>query len=361
MTPSPTVARVSSNGRDLVLLARAVVRGDPYGAVEGILLQETRMSGVGAAAMRLFEEALAVGGAGALARLGGWKRQARSTTAGVRAGRLWEVRPEPPLAFSSYSFELCQWLVAQPLGSFGKKATVAPFRATPRRSGDQLVAYLVCALVEGAPVEARVAEQPGVRAAALAWLGFPAMLGAVGDASGDLGPPSLEALVREGSVVLEGVSDDLARRAVMFERAKASVGSPAKLARVGAARGHVLGLLLDAVERANRWDLSTFLVDAAVALLPSTVSAAVAAAQLVSPLDASTSLRDRSAALRESAAHWRHLARVGRHHETLRGVRHFDEGYEDAQMVLSRWEGFGSEGFSRAADALAVFESLERG
>jgi hypothetical protein len=359
MMGAQAIPRVSSNGRDLLLVARAIARGGPYEAVEGIFLRETPtlMAGVGTECMRLFEEALAVGGVGALARLGGWRRRARATAEGIKVGRLWEVRREPPLAFSSYAFELCQWLVAEPLG--GK--AVAGFLAVPRSSGDELVAYLVCALVEGQPLETRVAAQPGVRAAALPWLGFPAMLGNVGDANVDLAPEPFDGLPRHAAVVLEGISDDLAVRAVGFERAKARIISPPRLARLGAARDRALGLLLDALERANRWDLGTFLVDAAATLLPSALSGAAAGAQLVSRLDPTASLRERGAALRESAAHWRHLGRLGRHHESLRGARHFDEGYAEAQLLLSRWEGLGSEGFSRAADALAVFEALDRG
>jgi FtsH ternary system domain X6 len=354
-TTTQALPQVSPNGRDLLLVARALVRGGPYEEIESILVGETRMAGVAAGTMRLFEETLARGGVHALARLGGWRRRARPTPQGVAVGRLWEVRLDPPLAFSAYPYELCQWLVAQPLGTDGGEA----LRATPSLPGDELLAYLACALVEGQPLEGRVAEQPGVRASALAWLGFPGMLGRVAGRAPQR--PAFDTLVRQGAVVLEALVDDLARRAVAYERAKADLTSTSAVSRLGEARDRALGFLLDALEQADRWDLATFLVDAATTLLPRALSGAAAAAQLVSTLDPRTSLADRAAALRGSAAHLRHLGRLARHHEALRQARHFDEGYAQAQLLLSRWEALGTDGFARAADALAQFTALDRG
>lgn len=354
------LVRVTPNGRDQLLVARAIVQGGPYEAVESILVQETEMPGLGAETLRLFEETLALGGAQALARLGGWRRVGRITAEGVKVGRLWEVHHASPLAFSGYAFKLCQWLVTQPLGP-GK---LAPFNARPTLPGDELVAYLTCALVDGQALARRVAAQPGVRAAALPWLGFPAMLGgasALDDAGAEHLRPRFAALVGDGAVVLEGVSDDLTRRAVAFERAKATVYSPAELLRLGEARERTLALLLDVLERVDRRDLATFLVDAAAQLLPRSLTGTAAAQHLTRELDPAVPLRDRAAAVRASGAHLRQLGRLARYHEVLRHVRHFDEGYTEAQHLLSRWEHLGSDGFSRAAEALTELESLDRG
>jgi hypothetical protein len=352
------VPRVTSGGRDLLLVARALVLRGPYPAVEGILAGPTRMAGVGRETMRLFEETLALGCTRALARHGGWRRHPRLGADGVKVGRLWDVRPASPLAFSRYSYALGEWLVAQPLGA----RTVAPFRETPLRPGDQLVAYLACALVEGQPLAGAVAQQPGVRAAALAWLGFPAMLAAVeADPPGpDALRDSFEALAAEGGVIVEGLSDDLATRTVDFERAKGEFVSPTTLLRAGEARDLTLGLLLDALDRAGRWDLATFLVEATAALVPP-ASGTSAVQGLVSRLARSAPLRERAAALHASAAHWRHAARLSRHHEAMRTVRHFEEGYAGAQLLLTRWELLGAEGFQRAANVLVAFEALEQG
>ena len=346
-----TTTRVTPNGRDLLLVARAVVLGSPCEAIEGVLRGASAMTGVSPETMRLLEETLAHGGVRAIARRGGWRRQPRLTPEGARTGRLWEARTTSPLAFSSYTFELLRWLVTEPLGG----RHVGPFRGTPRLPGDELIAYLTCALVERQPLERCIAEQPGVRRAALAWLAFPRMLAEAADAnepSAEDAGPRFAALASEGAVVLEGLSDDLARRAATFEREKQQVSSTPTVLRLGETRGRALGLLLDACEAVDRWDLATFMIDAAIQLPSGSASVR---------LDASASLRERSDARRASAAHWRCLGRLGRHHEELRQVRHFDDGYPEAQLLLSRWERFGSQGFSRAAEASAACEALDGG
>jgi hypothetical protein len=341
------VARVSPSGRDLLLVARAIIMDGPYEATEGILHRRVEMHGVSANALRLFEETLARGCAQALARLGGWRRQSRVVSGRVETGRLWELRRESPLGFSPYVFELCRWLVREPLGA----SHVAPFSTRPTHPGDELVAYLACSWFEGQPLEQRLAEQPGLQASALAWLGFPGMLSRAKDGC-TCDPARVDALVREASVVVEAVSDDLARRAVALERRNASTTSTAHLRAVGDARDRTLGLFVDALSQTGRWDLATFLVDATVDLR------FVDDAQR---LDTSASLRDRAEARRAAAAHFRHVVRLGRHYEELRQVRHFDEGYSAAQQLLSRWETVGSAGFARAAERATAATALDPG
>ncbi len=355
---------VGSRERDVLLVARAILEGADYEAVEGILRgplsgkgsARRELEGLTAPAMRLLEDMLVKGCVRALARLGGWRREPRWTPAGPRQCRLWEACPTAILSFSAATFELCRWLVTTPLGGAGHRHFVRP----PVTNGDELFFYLTCAWVEEQPLEGNVAGQPGIRACALAWLGFPRMLGCI-ELPCDVPAARFDALVADGGVLIAGLADDLAHRTVRFERGNAKVKLPGVLSRLGEARELVLGRLLDALVRARRWDLASFLVDATAVLVPAGLDGGAAAKALAPSLDRTASLRDREAARRAQAAFFRAVARLAREHEAARQVGFVDEGYDTAQLLLARWEGLGNVGFSRAAAALATFDALDQG
>ena len=339
---------ISSNARDLMIVARAVVEGGPYEAIEPILRGEASMRGVSPRAMRLLEDTLAKGCALTLARAGGWRSIPRVGTDGVKPARLWEAHPAA-LAFSPFSFELLRWLVTQPL----IRPTRIAFDSRPRTGGDELLAYLTCALVEGHALEPVIAEQPGVRMAPLAWLGFTRMLvGTEGKAHDVEGPTAgdFERLLENGAAVVEGLGEDLARRAAHFEQRNGELHDPLVLRKVAEARSRALGLFVDGVEKKNRWDMATFLVDAGPALSPRTEN-----------LDPSSPLGDRVAARRAAGGHLRVLGRLAQAHENAKVVRFFEEDYGAAQALLARWESFGNSGFSCAAEALAHLDGLDGG
>jgi hypothetical protein len=292
--------------------------------------------------MRLFEETLGKGSVLAIARHGGWRRLARRTNAGVETGRLWEVL-DLPLRFSPFAFELCRWLTTVPL----MHARPLALAATPRTSGDDLLCMFACALVEGELLEQAVAQRAGVARSALAWLACPRMLAERNDVE-TASAAAFERLVTEAPVVLEGLADELARRAIAFERALVEVRDPAELVRLARAREITLGWLVDAVARADRWDLVTFIVEANRAVVN------------LEPrqLDKAAPLRDRAEARRAAGGHLRILARLGRRHEELRLVRHFDEDYGLAQLLLARWEPLGNDGFRHAAELLERLDTL---
>jgi hypothetical protein len=343
--------RVRTVERDLVLLARAVLEGRDYEANERILRREAVLEGLPAPAMRLFEDTLVKGAIRALARLGG-ARSRRWEAAGAKEGRVWDAFPRATWAFSRFSFALCRWLVVTPLGT-----GLAPTFVTPPETwADELLAFLVCAWVDGRSLERDIGSQPGVRASTLAWLGCPRMLGSAPGPMG-LAPDRMDALVGPGEIVVAGLGDELARRAVAHERDTAKVRSPSELLRLGGARRATLELLLDALEKSGRWDLASFLVDAGAALL---AGPEVDERARVPKLDRAASLGDRQEARRAAASLYRALRRLGRRHEAARSVRFLDEDYPAAQLLLARWEGLGSVGFARAERVLSAFEEPER-
>jgi hypothetical protein len=364
------VTRVSSIERDLLHVARGIADSSGYEAAEPILRQRQELRGlqrISPGALRLFEETWALGSVRAVARLGGWRRLPRwaPTSSGSVVGRLWEAYPPPALSFSSFTFELCRWLVTTPLDA----PDARPLETPPRTMGDELVAYLACAWFDRQALERSVAEQPAIRASVLAWLGFPRMLGSAGtparggqDTSREAAstaedcaivPERMDALVRDGAVVVHGLEGDLTRRAVDFERYQAEAVLPSTLRRLGEAREVVLDAFVSSLERAGRLDLAAFLVDAAAKLLESRGESRLA------PLDPASPLGKRAAAWRAAGAFWRAIGRLGRHHSAARHVGFVDEGYDAAQLLLVRWEGLGNVGFSRAGDVAEAFVALE--
>ncbi len=327
---------------EMITIARAIVREGPYEIAEPILLESREVRGLTKSAMRAFEDALSKGCARALAKLGGFRSLPRRVGEGAKVARLWEVR-SPALTFSPFTFELCRFLVSVPLGTPGGPK----FSHAPKTIGDELVAYLACWLVEQKPLESILAAQPGIRACALAWLGFPRML-ASAKSDEKLSADRFDALVRDG-VTLEGLEVDLASRAKRFTREIAAEMLPARMLALGQSRERVLGGFVAACSAANRVDLASFIVESLDADMPKIT------------LDRTAPLRDRIAARRASVAQLRVAMRLAGEHEKARGVSYIDEGYEVAQLLLARWEHVGVSGFARVASALSHIESWDGG
>jgi len=187
---------------DLLTIARALVSDGAYTTVQPMLASSINLSTLGPRAMGVLKDTIAKGTVKMLARLGGARM------------RTWSVRHSPNLKFSPYTFELIRWLAVTPLGD--RKAE--GFEANPKTVGDQLMAYFTMRLVEGRRFEQVIASQPGIRAAALAWLGYASTLARFAPAGFD--PPPFNALVidqknERGSVVVECLIDDLRRRWVI--------------------------------------------------------------------------------------------------------------------------------------------------
>jgi hypothetical protein len=356
-------AVLAPHERDVVLVARAIVSGGPYEAVDSILRARTGdKSGLSTSAMRVFEDTLAKGAATALARHGGWRNIPRVGPSGVATGRLWELHDRSPLSFSKFAYRLCTWLAWQPFAT-----DPPPLDAAPETAADELLVYLLGALLDDRPIARFVFREAGLRGSALVWLGFPATLAtaqpkeSARGAVPTLGPAAFDRLFKDGAIFLEALGDDLARRAIAFERHKARIEDPARVLALGRARERTLELLLDAAERTQRWDLVSFLVDATIAIAKPGLAPAQITARMVRELDPSTSLGDRTTARKAAGAHLRAVARIAKRQEELRYARHFDDGYDVAQLLLTRWERLGNDGFARAAEALSSLESLPGG
>lgn len=338
---------------DLLTIARAIVSAEPDVAVDASLAIDAKVKLLGPRAMAALEDTLAKGTVHMLARLGGGRAVVRPDAGNPKPTRAYDVRPVPKLAFGRYTFELLRWLTRTPLGQFAVK----PFDTMPETIGDELIAYLAMRLVAGRRFEPTIAAQPGI-AGSLVWLGFARSLARYNEAA----PPSFDALLStaDGRLVVECLADDLARR-----WAATSAWGPKDLleldlaARVGVRERATLDGLIDAAAKSERWDLATFIVEAARHVLPPGVRPEIVAQRAAPPVKSGGSLRARTEARQRAGALFQVLPRLSRRYEEWALIRFVDDGYDVAQASLSSWSPFGREGFSRGAAVVSELTSLD--
>lgn len=349
-----TVARVAANEAEMLAVARALVT-PAYASIEATLGSQLPLTTMGPSAMGVLQSTLAKGIVKMLARFGGARPRIRPSSGVAKPTRVFEVRGTPQIAFSPYTFELLRWLTVTPLHA----KDCARFEATPRTLGDELCAYLTLRLVEGRRLERVVASSPGLRTA-LTWLGFVRPLARYGGEGADA--PSLETLLttEDGRIILECLAGDLARRWTMSIRwDEDDVLDPEQAVRIGTFERGVLQEFLDEVEKAGRWDLATFLIEAAARALPRGASPREVAARAAPRVRTEGTLRARTEARRRAGALFHALGRLGKKREELALVRFIDDDYETAQATLSSWEMLGRDGFTRAEGVVSALDSLE--
>lgn len=331
---------------DLLTIARALVSDGAYTTVQPMLASSINLSTLGPRAMGVLKDTIAKGTVKMLARLGGARM------------RTWSVRHSPNLKFSPYTFELIRWLAVTPLGD--RKAE--GFEANPKTVGDQLMAYFTMRLVEGRRFEQVIASQPGIRAAALAWLGYASTLARFAPAGFD--PPPFNALVidqknERGSVVVECLIDDLRRRWVIASSSREDEAFDAPLAlQMMMGEQNTLGNFVDLCAKENRWELTTFLVEAGARLLPRGSKAKDIANRAAPVVNPTGPLRARSDARRKSGAVFYMLRRISEKREELALIRFFEDTYQSAQVLLAAWDVLGKDGFARAEEVIRELDAL---
>lgn len=337
---------------DLLTIARALVSAEPETAVDASLAIDAKVKLLSPRAMAVLEDTLAKGTVHMLARLGGARAIIRPDGGNTKPTRAYDVRPTPKLRFSKYTYELLRWLTRTPLG----QTSVTPFDAKPQTVGDEVVAYLAMRLVSGRRFEPTLASQSGI-GCSLAWLGFARPLARAGVES----VPNFPALLStaEGKLVVECIADDLARR-----WASTAGWGPKDLldldvaARVGVRERATLDAFIDAASKIERWDLATFIVEAARQVLPPGARADAIAQRAAPPVKAGGTLRARTEARQRAGALFQVLPRLQNRYEELALVRFIDDGYDVAQATLSSWSPFGREGFTRGAAVVGELSSL---
>jgi hypothetical protein len=270
---------------------------------------------------------------------------------GVRRGRIWERHTPVGLSFSAATLQLLRWMLAAPLiaPALRRRVSTPPFRVlepSPLTVGDQVMVYLALDAVAGTPAQAALAAQPLIRATPLAWLGFADRLG---------GEPlvAFDGLCAgAGAIVVEALSDELARRWRAVEESKAAIEAPKALIALGAVQDGVLQSFLAACDRHRRRDLAGFVIDAAAPLLRRGL------APWPVKLDPSTTLAHRAAARVAAGALLRAVAIWAAWDRSHRGIRFLEDDYPASQLLLGRFEAIGAHGGARAEAWLAELAAL---
>lgn len=333
-----------------MLIARALV-GEAGREVESLLRRahpgDNRW--IGPTAATLLDQTLRRGVVLELCRRGGWRDEPSLSANRVLRGRLWDRHESLPLVFSEWSFEFLRWLRDQDLSE-----PEEPLDGFPKTGGDELLCYLALDLLEASD---QALEQAAFRASPLCWLGHFRKLSHHGAVPKDLDFDALH------PVLIEGLQADLTRKWLAAERAKASITRLDLMCTLGQAQQAVLDPFLDAVDRKGRRDLATFVVDVGVALVrPPTLLAqpppGLTYRYWIGALDRSVTLAERQAAFAAAGSFLRVLGRIGRWSQEHGATAHFDDEYEGAQMLLSRWGCLGTIGFARAHRLARDLESL---
>jgi len=319
--------RVAASESDLILLARALIAPHPVEVRAMIWRMRAMPPAISTACAALLGDALSHVWPAL------WRRGGRSR------GRFWERHAPVGLTFSGATLELLRGLVSVRGSS----------QAAPPRSltlGDQIMVYFALDATHGTPAGTRLAAEPVVRAAPLAWLGFADVLG---DATG----VEFDGLCGgAGALVVEALGDDLARRWQTVELHKRASVAPDALIALGAAQDATLRGFMAACDRHARRDLAGFVIDAAAPLLQRGVS------PMPVRLDPAATLGRRATARVAAGALLRAVMTWAVWDQAHRGVRFIDDDYAAAQALLARFETIGAAGRARAEAWLTELASL---
>jgi hypothetical protein len=306
----PKLPTVAQSEHDLIVMARALVAGPDSNEDIWSLLCASRQVApkIGPTCAQLLEDTLRMSWR-ALWQRGGVRPKTSPT--GVK-GRLWERYQPTPLVFSGAALTFLRWLVATPFAA--PASTIKPLPAIPLKLGDQLLVYFALDAARATPALRVIANQPFTYGAPLAWLGFAPYM-----ASGK--PPTFDSLVTgAGPIVVEALSDEIARRWHASELAKRSINLPADLIAYGASQEATLEGFFDACDKHKRRDLASFVIDAAIPLLERTAYPGPL-------LDPASPLSERANARRGAGSLLRAIIRWSDWDQQHRSIRFIDDEY----------------------------------
>ncbi len=341
--------QVAQSEHDMIMLARALVAGPASTDDMWSLLCASRQvaSKIGPTCAKLLEDALRQVWRSLWQRGGTRPRVSFSvTTQTATRGRLWERYQPTELAFSNATLRFLRWLVATPFSA--PPSTIAVLAPSKLTIGDQVMVYFALDAARDTPAQRTIAMQPFVQSAPLAWLGFSGLLAANRKVM-----PEFDSLTEgAGPIVVEALSDELARRWQASEIGKRSVTDPEELIALGEAQDAVLGGFLDACDRGRQRALAGFVLDAIAPLIERDVIPAPTQLDATAPLSVRAQARTSAGSLLRAVARWYDWD------QQHRGVRFIDDDYAAAQLLLGRFERIGSPGIARVNGWLAALASL---
>lgn len=339
-----TVSRFEA---DLLRILQALLGWAPMEGVSRLILSRRECPPcLSAGAVRLVEDALALGCARRLAELGGWypSRHLRSGGGRIASGRLWErsTPEELALRFSSRSMEFLLWLTAE--DPCDPKSAWSPPEPS-MTDGDRLFLFLAQVALMNSSATVSLPAISGYDRIGLFRLAYPDEF-----TGNHLGPPRFDPWVEGlGASVLEVLQDWLSTRWVTLERRKGVISDPIRMRTLGLEQERVLNGWLSACERAGRRDLCRFILSAGATLLEVEPSPRAWIGGLrLNPLR----VAERAEIYRSAGAFLRSIGRLHRWEREARTVSFLDEGYAASQLWKADWEELGGEAVADRAGAV---------
>jgi hypothetical protein len=306
--------------------------------------QAARPPALSRACVELVQESLAKGCLLFLARAGGWRRDRFLRDGQPRNGRIWDRSPPEELAldFSRHALEFLIWITAQKPADTEPPLRLSDAELTP---ADRLLLFLAYEALRDTEAATPLRAKPAFSTHGLLRLSFPDDYAGT-SAEPDFGPW----VVGLGAAILEALQPWLAARWVRLVRGQAHVGDWPALAAQGTEEERVLSALTAAAEKANRPDLTRFILHAAGTLLTPELpaNAFFAGLQGTGP----PKLADRLEVHRRALALPRHLERLQAWERRARGVGFLDEDYAVSQLWKSDWERLNGDALTDRARAL---------
>ena len=258
----------------------------------------------------------------------------------VVEGRLWERTPprELGLDFSGETLDFLVWVTA--VDPKKPKEFVWKPELSKLTLGDRVFLYFAYAALreEGTHRNLDLPPRPVFLRHGLCRLAFPDDFAGV---KNDEPPDFTPWMTGAGSYILEALQAELTSRWLQIERGKEDISDFTKMRSLGRSQERVLKAYYDAVEKANRLDLTRFVLHTAAGVLPPTAAAPMWVGGLQAP--AGTRLADRTDTYRAATAFLRSLDRLAEWTNRARRVGYFDEGYAASQLWLTDWERCGGD------------------
>jgi hypothetical protein len=299
-------------------------------------------------AVRLVRDALGKGCTQLLASRGGWRKERFLRGDQVRTGRLWE-RTQPQQLGLTFSPRTMEFLLAITAQRPSDEAWAWHPAEDDLTDGDRLLLFFAHeGLRETSEyLGATMRRLPPLGCHGLCWLAYPEDYGVIPE--GTL--PTFGAWTTgTGACILEALQPDLARRWETVEGSKEGISDPRQMRALGQSQQCVLSAFLDALDRAGRWDLARFLLQALANILGPHAHAGMWTARLhVTGLR----LADRAAVYQGALAPLRHADRLRDWARRARTVGYFDEGYAAAQLWKADWERFDGDALCERAHTIA--------
>lgn len=289
-----------------------------------------------------------------LVRQGGWRNDRYLRDQSPAGGRVWERIPldERSFAFSRSVLEFFIWVTAEKVHDTKIAWDAIPQSLTP---ADELLFWLAYDAVRIDPdLAASLRRKEAFRQNPFCWISFP---GDMVD-SDEISLPNFAPLfVGQRAVYLECLQTHLEQRWIRSERMKGQIGDWKAMRQQGRAEFASLQAFLAAAEKANRADLTRFVLRANSALFSSEMTPVFWTGGLQG--SGPPRLADRLDTQRSALALPRQMETLENWQQRARSIGFFDNDYQASQLWKSEWEASGGDRVAaRARTAIEMLEPL---